>query len=285
MNFLLHIIIMACLFLFPVLGYNVVFGKGKILFFGQEGLSLVVVYTLWIIVMQFGMSYFTGALLAIVALIVTALLFAWLALRLDEDAFGVMSIAMHLVILAIILNWQSVTRGALGIPAIPRTPLPTSIEGFVLLMILVAAAWIAFIWWMDRGSFGRSLNALSEHKWHAQSLGISRPKIYCIAFLIAGMGSFISSTFFPPYQHLLTHTDYNFPAMIFFVMIVVAGKPGSVKGCAAAAFLIVFLKEGLRFLPLPVGYTGPTELILFGLILFGAVWWRRDVLFPRQRTV
>ena len=54
MDFFLHIIIRASFVLFVVAGYNVVFGKGKILHFGQEAQDIVVAYMIWVLVMRFG---------------------------------------------------------------------------------------------------------------------------------------------------------------------------------------------------------------------------------------
>jgi branched-chain amino acid transport system permease protein len=218
-------------------------------------------------------------------MVVLVFLFAWLSLRLEEDGFGVMSIAVHLAFLAVILNWQTVTRGALGIPRIPRSPLPASIEGFAILILLVSLIWIAIIWWLDHGRFGRALGALSSHPWHARSLGINRRKMHVLAFFIAGFGGLLSAIFFPPYIFLLSPTDYQFGAMIFAITIVIAGRPGSVLGVTLATFLITFLHEGLRFAPLAPSILGPVRMLIFGLILFAVVWWRRDTLFPQAREI
>jgi len=90
---------------------------------------------------------------------------------------------------------------------------------------------------------------------------------------------------FPQYIRLLHPNDYLFPALIFYVTCVVAGKPGSVIGVTLATTLLVLLKEALRFVPLSASVLGPLRLILFGMILFGVVYWRRDSLFPEQRRV
>lgn len=285
MDFILHIIIIACLTLFPLLGYNIVFGKGKILHFGQEAQSLIAVYTIWVLVVQFQQPFVVALFASIVLTALISLLLAQLSFRLEPDGFGVMSIALHLAILSIILNWQSVTRGALGIPRIPRGILPVSLEGYALVVVLSAIAWYFFLRLVERGSFGRNLAALSEHEWHAESLGIPRKRVHTIAFLLAGAGSMISSVLFPPYLFFLSPLDYNFQHMIFFVMCVVAGGPGSLRGVTLAIFLITFLREGLRFMGLPSNILGPVQILSFGLILFIAVCVRRDTLFPKQRTV
>lgn len=285
MNFILHIIILACLTIIPALGYNIVFGKGKILHFGQEGIALIASYSLWALMVVKGFSYPSALAASIVATLLIVLLFAWLSLRLEPDGFGVLSIAVHLMVLAIVLNWQEFTRGALGIPKIPRAPWPMDLMSFTAVVIAVTILWSVSIWWLDRGKFGRAIAALSEHPWHAQSLGIERSTVHVIAFLIAGMGSLLSNILYPPYIFLLSPTDYMFPTMIFIMMIVVAGKPGSVIGTIVATFLLVALKEALRFVPLAPSILGPVRLILFGLILFGVVWWRKDAIFPQRRQI
>ena len=285
MDFLLHVTIMACLSLFPILGFSVVFGKGKILHFGQIALSLAAVYTLWVLVVQYHFSYIPALLLSFAAVTIVAIIFAWLSFRLEPDGFGVMSIAVHLSLLAVVLNWQGVTRGALGIPRIPRGFLPASLEGYALFVVVAAAIWVIFIWLLDRGRFGRALNALSQHEWHAQSLGIERRRIHTFAFIIAGIGALFSAALYPPYLYLLSPSDYAFPWMIFFVMVVVAGGSGRMWGVVLATFFLSFLKEGLRFIDLPPDVLGPVRLMLFGIILFAAVWWRRDTLFPQERRV
>ena len=129
------------------------------------------------------------------------------------------------------------------------------------------------------------MTALAEHDWHARALGISRARTHTTAFLIAGLAAASANVFYPQYLHLLHPSDYTFPFLIFFVMAVVAGKPGSVFGVTLSTILLTLLKEAIRFLPLPISMIGPMRLLLFGLILFAAVWWRRDALFPGQRTV
>ncbi len=285
MEFILHIFTHVFIIIPTLLGYNLVFGKGKILHFGQEGLAIAAVYALWVPIMQYNLPFLVGLLCSIIVVSAVALLLAFLSLRMEQDGFGVMSIALHLSLLAVVLNWQSVTRGALGIPRIPRFAFVESLEALALMSFCIAVLCIAFMWWLDRGPFGRQISALAEHPWNAESLGINRRNIHIIAFLIAGIGALISNALFPMYLHLLSPTDYQFSVLIFLVMLVVAGGPGSIKGVVTAAFLLVFFREGLRFVPLPASILGPMRHMLFGFILFAAVWFRRDNIFPPQRKI
>ena len=283
--FLLHLITVIAMSVPTVLAYNLVFGKGKILHFGQLAFSIVGGYALWVTVGRYGYGIFPAFLFALVVISVTSLLFAWLSLRLPADAFGVLSIAVHLMVLAIVLNWQSVTRGALGVPNLPRPFFATTPAAFAIMSIAIAIAWTLLIWKIDSGRFGRSVAALSEHSWYAMSLGIERGWVHTVLFLLAGIGALLVNFMYHSYLHLLSPSDFSFSAMIFYVMVVVAGAPGSLWGSLISLTLLTFLREGIRFLPIPNSLTGPMELMLFGVILFVAVWYRRDSLFPKQRTV
>lgn len=284
MDFLWHVLALIGMTLPNVLGFNMVFGKGKIFHFGPIGVSAFTAYVVFLVLNTTG-SFTAAVLSGFFAAASVSAFFAWLSLRLEPDGFGVMSIAVHLAVLALILNWNSLTRGALGIPRVPRFPFLDSVSDFALFSLGLAALWILFLWIVDRSFFGRQLSALAEHEWHAKSLGIDRTRVHLIAFLIGGLGALLTSVMFPQLLLLLHPSDYQFPALIFLVMVVVAGKPGSVFGVVLATVLLVFLKEALRFVPLAPSVLGPVRLILFGLILFVGVWVRRDVLFPPQRQV
>lgn len=302
MNFLLHIIISICHWLPTVLGYNLVFGKGKIFHFGPLGTSLATAYPIFLTVtgrmcvpewarqavpLQCLPSdnYLLAIVVGAMFVTVVSLMYAWLSLRLEPDALGVMSIAMHLMMLSIILNWTSLTRGPLGIRGIPRISGIGSLEVFTLVTFIVAVFYVLLFLWIDRSPFGRKLSALAEHPWHAGSMGINRTLIHIGAFLLLGLGHLAGNLFFPQYIYLLHPNDFQFPAFIFIIMVVVAGKPGSVLGVTLATILITLLKEGIDFVPLDPSIVGPGRLILFGLILFIAVWIRRDTLFPQERKI
>lgn len=284
MAYLLHFLTTIAILLPTVLGYNLLFGRGKILHFGPTGLSLVIAYAIFVTQRATG-NYVPALLLGLIAALLFSAFFAWLALRLEGDALGILTIAVHLALLAVVLNWSSVTRGALGIPHIPRMAWIQSPESFAIASVSVAAAWIWMMMRIDRSRLGRSLTALAENRFHAESLGISRMSTYLAAFFVAGIGSFVSSVLYPQYIGLLHPNDYQFRFLVTYIMYVVAGGPGSVLGVTLATVLLTVLQEGLRFVPLPYGLIGPVRLILFGLILIVAVYARRRELFPMARSV
>ena len=282
--FALHIIFVVCNWIPVTLTYSFLLGRGRILNWGPIGIGLFAAYSVFI-TLSMTDSYLIAIVTGIVSVALISSFYAWLALRLPGEAFGVLSIAVHLALLDLVLTWTSFTNGAMGIARIPRLPYMESQEAITLVAVIVALLWIAFMLWLDKSSLARRLSALGEQESHALSLGISRIRAFLLAFLILGAGFLTESILYTQYLHLLYPTDFQFPAFIFLLMIVVAGKPGNMYGTLLATIALVFLREAIRFLPLAPESIGPMRLILFGFILIGAVYWRRDSLFPVQRSV
>jgi branched-chain amino acid transport system permease protein len=284
MPFFLHIVCLTALYIPLSLGYTFLFGRGKVFHFGPIGVSLVSVYGTFLTFNATG-SFVLGLFMGIVMALLFSAIFAWLSFRLDSDGLGILTIAGHLAILNIILNWQGLTNGALGIANIPRLPFMESQEAFAIGISVVCACWIGFFLWLDRTSLARQVSALAENEWHAKSLGINRIGVHLVAFMILGLCQASDNFFYPQYLHLLYPSDYMFPGFIAVIMRVIAGKPGSIWGAILSTAILTFLKEALRFIPMSSDLLGPVRLLLFGAILLAAVWYRRDSLFPKKRTI
>ncbi len=284
MGFLLHIITIAATSIPNILGYNLVFGKGKLFHFGPMAVSLAAAYPTFVVLNMTG-SYLLGILAGFVFTMIVCAFLAWAAQRMEPDGFGVLTIALHLSLLAVVLNWREVTRGALGIPRIPRMPFLETPVAFTIAAVTVALLWVLCMWVLGRGAFGRRLAALGEHPWHAQAMGAQQARTHLIAFLISGVGALLTNILFTQYIAILHPTDFSFTFFIFMLVAIVTGKPGSVWGVTGSVVLFTFIREGIRFVPLSPGLVGPLRLIIFGVILLVAVWWRRDSLFPPQRSI
>ncbi len=282
-TYVLHILIIIAIQLPSVLGYNLIFGKGKILYFGHVGLVLCNAYVVFL-TLRLTESILLSLSVGFFSCIALSLLMSWLALRLAGDAFGIVSIAFHFAILSVILT-SKFTRGALGIAGIVRPSLLQSPQSFALFAAILALLAIVCAKCVDRSKLGRSLSALAENTHHAEAVGVSRSRSTILAFLFGGLFSFITSLLLPFYLQLLHPNDYRFDSLVFLVTLVVAGKPGSVRGVTLASIALIFLKEGLRFMSLPPNLIGPIRLLLFGLILLFSVYIRRQTLFPQARTV
>ena len=284
MSFYLSIVFTICNWLPGALVYSMLLGRGKILNWGPVGVALVAAYATFLTLDRTG-SYGLAMLIGVTCTVLISLLYAWLALRLDGDAFGVMSIAVHLALLTVVLNWSSLTGGALGVTNIARPAFAQSDWAYTVTAAVLCVLWMCVLYRIDRSWLGRALSALGEHEWHAGGIGVHRVFVLALSFSVFAVGMWLGALMWAPYLHLLYPTDYGFSTFIFLLMIVVAGRPGSFWGVTLSTIALVTLREAMRFLPLSSSVLGPVRLILFGVILFIAVWLRRDTLFPKARSV
>ncbi len=284
MDYILHVIIIIASTLCNALGINLVFGKGKIFHFGSVAVSIAATYPMYLVVEATG-SYMYGITAGLVGALLLSLFIALLALRLAPDGLGVLTIALHLTLLSVVATWISVTHGAGGITNVPRMFGLESIESFAVVSCVIAVVWFIIIFLIDRSPYGRKLEALAEQEWYASALGIRRATIYIVAFSLAAVGALLSNLISEQYFRLVHPSNFQYVFFIFYIAIIVAGKPGSVIGVTISTIALTILRESLRFLPLPITALGPLRLLLFGLILLIAVWWRRDTLFPVKRSV
>lgn len=284
MSYFWHLATIVGMSLPGVLGYNLIFGRGKVLHFGPVGIGVVTAYAIFL-TERVTHSFLIALPVGLVVYLAISALFAWMSLRLAGDALGILTIAMHLAFVAVVLNWTDLTRGALGLAQIRRMPGLESPQVFGIVSLVVGFGFALCMAWVDRSKLGRSLSALAENRFHAESLGISRVSAIFAAFLIGGLGSFLTNVLFPQYVQLLHPNDYAFRFLIFWLMCIVAGGPGNVFGVTLATVVLTLLQEGLRFVPLPFGLIGPIRLLMFGVILVVAVYVRRKELFPQPRSV
>jgi MFS family permease len=54
---------------------------------------------------------------------------------------------------------------------------------------------------------------------------------------------------------------------------------------AQSAVFLVLLPEPLRFIEIDSSILGPMRQLLYAVILFAIVWWKRKTIFPEQREV
>lgn len=282
--FFLHLAIISSTTLLHALGYNVVLGRARILHFGPVTCSIVSAYGTFLLLRQTG-SWTLALTGGLTLTLGASLVLATLSRRLPADAFGVFSIAVHLATLTIVMNWTTVTRGALGLSGLPRLPGLQTDTALALCCVGIAAVWVFMLYVFDRSRHGRALRALGENGWFGQAIGLSITRLYTLAFLVAGIGAFMGNVLYHQYLYLVHPDDLDFPVLIFYVMVVVAGKPGSVLGVTASTIGLTLLDQGIRFLPLTDTIKGPLPLVIFGCILFWAVWLRRDSLFPVKRSI
>ncbi len=120
-------------------------------------------------------QFFVSVIVGIVVAVVLSGLIGYVLSRFNGDYYALGSFGFNIIIYSIFLNWQSLTRGPLGIPGIPRP----EIFGFsfsenlyfLILVAIIAGLLFWFSQYIVNSSFGRVLKAIREDEKAIQVFG------------------------------------------------------------------------------------------------------------------
>lgn len=288
-DFLLHVLIMACLYGMLALSLNLQAGFGGLMNFGQIALFGCGAYGA-ALAFRYDLGFAAGILLAAVLVTAAAWAFAGIGRNLQSDYWGIATLALAEVIRIIITNEGWLTGGAQGVSGI--RPLFPALEGrtqqFANLAVCAGALLAAFLAArrLTGSKYGLGLKLMREEPELAQSLGydVMALKRGCMIFsgLIAAGAGFL-------FAHYITFAgpDQLFSSETFLIwaMIVIGGM-GNHFGAVFGAFLLQFIFAFIPFvkdmLGMPTEFVAAVRLFLIGGGLIAFILWRRTGLFPEH---
>jgi branched-chain amino acid transport system permease protein len=150
----------------------------------------------------------------------------------------------------VILNWESLTRGPIGVSGIPPLDLfglPLVSTESVYWLTLVTLIVLALIQGRLLGShLGRTLRAIREDDVAARAYGINATRTTLAAFAISGfMAAFAGVLYVHHQSGLGTASFFPFESLNAFSMVVIGGL-GSLSGALLGAF---YVRGAQYFLP------------------------------------
>ena len=284
MALLTHLAIISCVFILLGSSLNLALGYAGLINLGH--------------VAFFGVGAYTSAILTLAgfpflaALVASALLAGFVGFcitkvtgRLHGDYFALATLGIALVARNIFQNWDSVTRGPLGIPGIPRPEIFgftfQSNSEYLVLTLFITVLCVYFIYRVVRSPYGRLLEALRDDALGLSALGknIDRLKYQSMS-MSAGIAGIAGSI----YAHYITFIDpstFFISDIVIMLTIVLVGGVASLRGSVVAAIIVIVLPELLRFLHFTPSTIGASRMIIYSLLLICILLFRPRGLFGR----
>ena len=284
-----HLAILVGIYLILAQSLNLTFGLGQLFNLAHIASYAIGAYTTALLSTEAQSSFLECVIASVVLSGLFSILLGAIALRLSSDYFAIGTLAFSAVVSALLINWKSLTHGVLGIPGIPRPELAgydlyDNRNFLALLAIFVIGIQVAFFF-IIRSPFGRALRALAEYEQAALALGLNTTRIRNLAFLFSSFGAGLAGSFFAYYLNYIDPSSFSLSEMVFVMTIVIVGRPGSFLGVIFSTVFLVLLPEPLRFIEIDSSILGPMRQLLYAVILFAIVWWKRKTIFPEQREV
>jgi len=306
------VLVLVAIYMIVAVGLNVVIGMAGLLDLGYVGFYALGAYsvalfgspsspvTQWM-VREFGFS--EGWALPFVATIPIAIALTMAAgvilgaptLRLRGDYLAIVTMGFGEIIRIIARNADPITNGAAGITNVPVPPGPeikgraffnaTDAERWYWLLLVVLIVLIFLARRLENSRVGRAWLAIREDEDAAAVMGVPAFKFKLWAFAMgAALGS-IAGLMFGSKQQYVEPTGFALNLSFLFVAMVVIGGSGNIYGVLLGAFMITYLPERFRTIPLLKEVIDPVAWrpFAFGVALVLVMVLRPQGLVPNRR--
>ncbi|HEY3193192.1 MAG TPA: branched-chain amino acid ABC transporter permease [Solirubrobacterales bacterium] len=313
-DFWVSVGVLAGIYAIVALGLQLNTGFTGIVNFGMAAFMAIGAYTMAILVIKAGFSFWLSLPLAVGTSMLFGVIVGLPSLRLRADYFAIATIAMAEVIRLFAQNARGLTGGNQGLFCDLDNPsncfpnawndLSDSINNFVsnfwtdppTLLPLLIVIWIVVglatlaLTYLQRSPWGRVLRAIREDEDAAQALGKNTVAFKLQSLAIAAVLGSIAGFFLALDLRTVHPLDFE-PLVTFFAFsVLILGGMGSYRGVAFGAVLFWFVLEGTRFIDLPDPPFTETRiaalrLAITGLLLIGLMAFRPQGLFGKREEM
>ncbi|MBW1613812.1 MAG: branched-chain amino acid ABC transporter permease [Deltaproteobacteria bacterium] len=264
-----HLLVMSGIFVLFSVGLNVIVGFLGQLSLGHSAYFGIGAYTYALLLLNWGVPFYIGMILAIVVSGVFGFLIGYPSLRLRGPYFAIVSLAFAMIIRLIVINWESLTNGPMGLTGIKppvvslfkglQVSFNTSISNYYVTLFFIIVG-IFVIHRIKKSRVGEAFDACRENEELAQAVGINTFKVKIIAFIISTMFIGASGSLYARYLTYISPEIFGWYYIATPLIMVIIGGTGTIVGPILGAVIFTFLPEYLRAI---AGY----RLAIFGLVI------------------
>lgn len=280
-NYVLHILILLGIYLILGLSLNVITGVAGELDLGHAAFFGIGAYISSLFTQKIFGSFWAGLLFSALISLAFGLILGIPSLRIRGDYLAIVTLGFNEIMRYVLLNWQSVTNGPMGIHGI-KVPaiLGYSLNTKQLLFYLIYAIVLITAVVMNRISvsrFGRALIAIRENEIAASALGINTGYYKVCAFAITAAFAGIAGSLFAHYMSFISPMNFTSNESILILCMVVLGGKGSLPGSIIGVSVLLLLPELLRSVAM-------YRMLIYGLVLIFMMIYRPNGFWPEKRV-
>lgn len=286
-SILIHVLTIVCIYGIMALGMNLVVGCTALTSIAQAALMGVGAYTSALLALA-GLPWWFDVLAAICVVGFVSFLIGLLTLKLEASYLALATLGLGEAVTAVFKNWESVTRGVDGLPGIPYASLfgftfdsPIRCLGLGAACLLIAYLALERVVWSP---FGRVLKGIRDDETAVQALGKNTFWFKVGSFVLGGAFAGLAGSLDAHYVTFIDPFCFTFSVTLFLMLVIVLGGLGNSLGSVVATFILVGLREGLRFVvPLPGGITALAQDVVFGTLLIVMLIYRPKGFIPERK--
>ena len=271
MEYLINLLILISIYAILGLSLDLVVGLTGLLSVTQAAFYGIGAYTTAILLTNLNINFFLSIIFGMIIAGVSGLVIGLVLSKFKGDYYALGSFGFNVIVYTILLNWQSLTGGPLGIPGISRPNLFTfsfsNNLSFLILSIVIFLIIFGIYYFISKSSFGRVLRAIREDEEVISVFGYHTLWFKMSIFVIGAMLASVAGSLFASYITFVDPSSFTLTESIFVLSIIILGGLANRRGAIIGAVCLVLLPEILRFVGFPSEIAAQIRQAAYGLIL------------------
>lgn len=251
-DYLLHVLITVGLYVVLSLSLNLVSGFTGQLSIGHAAFYGIGAYVTALLMLRLNMPYWATIPIGGIITALFGLLLGLPTLRLQGDYLAIVTLGFGEIIRLVFLNWDSLTRGPMGLPGIPSPEIGgytfSDKLPFYLLILGITVITVLFMVRVAESEFGLSLIAVSHDEVAAEAVGIPTLRAKLLAFTFSALFAGIAGGYYATYISFISPDSFTFLDSVTILSMVVLGGLASIPGAVIGAIVLGLAPEVLRFM-------------------------------------
>lgn len=262
-EYTLHLLILCSLFGMLALAQDVAYGRSGQLLICVGAFFAIGAYTSSLLALKIGAPYWLCLLGAVLLASSAGYGIGLAATRVSGHYLAILSIAFSVIVHQVVLNWDTLTNGALGLNNIPHLTLFhyvdfSSKNSFFIISTFSLLITGYLIHYLSNTKIGLRFEAIREDELAAESIGIPVRRVKISAIVISSIIAGIAGSFYAHYKGFIAPDDFTLTQSIYPLMMVILGGANTIIGPILGAILVILLPEYLRAL-------AEYRLVIFGV--------------------
>ena len=250
-NYMLYIINTIGIAAIAVIGLNILIGYTGQISLGHGAFFGVGAYAAAILATRLGVEFYLAIPAAGIITALVGMVFGIPSGRLKGLYLTIATLAGQFIIEYVLIQWDSLTKGTMGITLPPAKILGWAIVGdkaffFLIFICLVLMTWFAVN--IIRCKYGRAFIAIRDNDRAAEGMGIPIFKYKLLSFAISSFYAGFAGALWAYYMVSITTEPFNLGLSVEYIAMVIIGGMGNIPGSIFGAAFITLLNELLRYL-------------------------------------
>lgn len=254
--YVVHLMILGSLAAMLAVGLNVALGFAGLFSFAQGAFYGIGAYVSALLVLGGTVGFWGGFVLAGLAAGFAGFVLGLFTIRLGGHYLAIATFAFQEIVVLVMRNWDSVTKGTAGITGVPG-PSPLSLPGvptitfvselsYYYLVLVVLVLVVAVTWRMQSSQLGLELLAIREDETAARAVGVRALRLKIFAFTVSAAFAGLAGSLFAHYVKNVSPESFMVATSFSVLVSVLVGGIGTTLGPVLGGIALTFLPEYLR---------------------------------------